>query len=73
MLSSRLSRTTLRRPQKPIDLQLKAEAITACDLCDPDGYVCGSNRVCDHIDHSETNARGMRLVRESLRKEASGE
>jgi hypothetical protein len=26
MLSSRLSRTTLRRPQKPIDLQLKAEA-----------------------------------------------
>lgn len=26
--------------------------ITACNLCDADGYRCGTATVCDHIDHA---------------------
>jgi hypothetical protein len=45
--------------------QLRAEAIHACDLCDPDGYRNGS--VCDHDpNRADTNARGMAAVRAAL-------
>ncbi|ORA38090.1 hypothetical protein [Mycobacterium aquaticum] len=47
---------------------LIAEAIHACDLCDPDGYVHGSTHiVCNHNPaQADTNARGMAAVRAAL-------
>lgn len=44
---------------------LKAEAIHACTLCDPDGYRPNST-VCDHNDHTATNTRGLQLARAAL-------
>ncbi|AOT25815.1 hypothetical protein SEA_TORTELLINI_70 [Mycobacterium phage Tortellini] len=45
----------------------RAMAIVNCELCDDDGYRDG--RVCDHVDHSETNARGIAMVRAALGKD----
>ncbi|MCX8559797.1 hypothetical protein OS122_02640 [Mycolicibacterium mucogenicum] len=38
--------------------------IANCGLCDPDGY--RGNQVCDHIDHTETNQRGLAQCRAVL-------
>lgn len=38
--------------------------IANCQLCDPAGY--RGNQVCDHIDHTETNQRGLAKCREVL-------
>lgn len=52
----------------PTDAEIRAEAIQACQLCDPDGY--HGNIVCDHIDHTETNRRGIAAVRNALNSRA---
>ena len=43
------------------------QAIADCPLCDPDGYTT-ANRICDHIDRTETAARGRALVQAELDK-----
>lgn len=49
--------------------ELKAIAIAACRLCDPDGY--RGVQVCDHNpSKSVTQSRGMELVRATLAKNA---
>ena len=47
----------------------RALAIAACDLCDDDGYT-PTLSVCDHVDRTETNARGIAAVRAALAKDA---
>lgn len=42
----------------------KESRIAECTLCGPDGY--RGNQVCDHIDHTETNTRGMAKCHEVL-------
>lgn len=44
--------------------KLRAAAITACPLCDQDGY--RRLTVCDHTDHTATNQRGIAAVRAAL-------
>lgn len=44
--------------------RLRQLAIEACTLCDEDGYRFGT--VCDHVDRTEINRRGMALVRKAL-------
>jgi hypothetical protein len=39
-------------------------AIAHCELCDEDGY--RGARVCDHVDRTETAARGHELVQAEL-------
>lgn len=47
--------------------ELKAVAISACRLCDADGYI--GVKVCDHNpSKSVTHSRGMELVRATLSK-----
>lgn len=38
--------------------------IANCRLCDDEGY--RGNQVCDHIDHTDTNQRGLAKCREVL-------
>lgn len=45
---------------------LTAAAIADCQLCDPDGY--RGTQVCDHIDRTDTNARGSAACRAELAK-----
>lgn len=47
---------------------VRARAIAACGLCDDDGYTA-THSVCDHVDRTDTNARGMAKVRAALAKE----
>lgn len=44
--------------------QIRAQAVVNCGLCDDEGY--HGAQVCDHVDRSETAARGAALVREAL-------
>ena len=44
--------------------QVDPAAIANCTLCDTDGY--RNLVVCDHIDHTETNQRGLAKCREVL-------
>ncbi|MBN7559811.1 Uncharacterised protein [Mycobacteroides abscessus subsp. massiliense] len=54
--------------------QLRAHAIAACDLCDPDGYLPGTSTVCNHNPtQAETNARGRQLVHAALRSRTQQE
>ncbi|KIU17899.1 hypothetical protein [Mycolicibacterium llatzerense] len=41
-----------------------ASRIANCPLCNNEGY--RGNQVCDHIDHTETNTRGMAKCHEVL-------
>lgn len=43
----------------------RARAIVECQLCDDDGYRNRSH-VCDHVDRTETAARGIAKAREVL-------
>ena len=52
--------------------ELRAAAIRACGLCDPDGYL-PTRVVCDHVDRVDTNARGMAACRAALAKPAEPE
>ncbi|UVT31617.1 RepA-like replication initiator [Mycobacterium phage Mask] len=45
---------------------LITQAIQACDMCDDDGYVLGTTRVCDHVDRTRTITRGMELLRTEM-------
>jgi hypothetical protein len=45
----------------------RRRAIQNCGLCDVEGYLADC-RVCDHVDHSEANARGRALVLAELEK-----
>jgi hypothetical protein len=61
--------------QARAEAALRAEAgaaraleIAGCHLCDSDGYT-PNRAVCDHVDHSETNRRGLELARAALTKE----
>lgn len=51
---------------EPDTTHLTRAAITACGLCDDDGY--RGHQVCDHIDRAETTAAGIAAVRAALRK-----
>ncbi len=42
-------------------------AIAECPLCNADGYT-PANRICDHIDRTQTTARGRTLVQAELDK-----
>ncbi|OHU29046.1 hypothetical protein [Mycobacteroides chelonae] len=47
--------------------ELRTQAISACDLCDPDGYRPGTSTVCNHNPaQADTNARGRQLVQAAL-------
>lgn len=48
---------------------VKARAIAACKLCDPDGY--RGTTVCDHQEHADTNAIGMAKVRAAMAAKGS--
>lgn len=50
----------------PSDAHLTASEIANCTLCDDDGY--RGLRVCDHIDRTETTARGMAAVRAAIER-----
>lgn len=43
------------------------QAITACGLCDDDGY--RGNHVCDHQDHAGAAKRGIAKVRAAMTKD----
>jgi hypothetical protein len=45
-----------------------AHAITNCTLCDDNGYQ--GPKVCDHTDRTDTNRRGLELVRAALTPKA---
>ena len=45
---------------------LTPQAITACGLCDDDGY--RGNHVCDHQDHAGAAKRGIAKVRAAMTK-----
>lgn len=47
--------------------QTRQDAIDACTLCGPDGYINGAT-VCDHIDRTQTAANGIAAVRAALAK-----
>ena len=47
------------------DATLRVQGIPGCGLCDSDGYM-PTGMVCDHVDRSETHARGRHLVREAM-------
>lgn len=54
--------------QPPDDLwaaQQRAQAITACTLCDDEGY--RGHRVCDHTDRTETHRKGIEACRQALK------
>lgn len=48
----------------PTDAELRATAISQCDLCDPDGY--RGTHVCDHQDHTATAKRGIAAIRAQM-------
>ena len=48
----------------PTDTELRHQAITECTICDDDGY--HGNIVCDHIDRTETAARGIDQIRRAM-------
>ena len=47
---------------------LETAAIVECDLCNDAGYRHSTNRICDHIDRTETASRGRALVQAELDK-----
>lgn len=51
------------------ETEARSQAITNCPLCDGDGYNA-AGRVCDHIDRTQTAARGRDLIRAALGGEA---
>lgn len=57
-----------RRHQRTVTTQAEqrrnAFRIANCTLCNDEGY--RGNQVCDHIDHTETNQRGLAKCREVL-------
>lgn len=56
--------------QRRAEAARRAQAIAACNLCDTDGYRCDAQghrlAVCDHVDRTETNQRGIQAVRAAL-------
>lgn len=46
------------------DPEARAYAIANCTLCNEDGY--RGNRVCDHIDRTQTAKAGIAKCREAL-------
>jgi hypothetical protein len=48
------------------DHQARAAAITACQLCDDDGY--RGTTVCDHIDHYAETTAGRAAVNAELER-----
>lgn len=48
------------------DAEVKLGAVANCQLCDDEGY--HANRVCDHIDRTQTAADGIAKVRAALTK-----
>ena len=53
-----------QRAQRIRTDQAAAHAITACALCDDDGYRGAS--VCDHTDRTHTTRNGLAAVRAAL-------
>lgn len=48
----------------PTQTEIRLAAIQACDICDEDGYRGAT--VCDHIDRTNTAARGINQVRQAM-------
>jgi len=57
----------LDRYGEPTPTYFSAGAVAHCDLCDDNGY--RGHLVCDHIDYAAAAKRGMKMIREALRKE----
>jgi hypothetical protein len=52
-------------PEDDRPITAAALEIRRCTLCDDDGYT-PNRRVCDHENHTDTNRRGIQLVRETM-------
>jgi hypothetical protein len=52
--------------QRQADADVAAMAVVNCGLCDDEGY--RGPVVCDHVDRTETSARGMAAVRAAIER-----
>lgn len=48
----------------PTPTELRIQAIQNCELCDDEGY--RGSAVCDHIDRTDTAARGIAQIRAQM-------
>ncbi|MEU9805049.1 hypothetical protein [Mycobacterium sp. NPDC050853] len=60
-----------REAEQQDALEAKLATIVVCELCDEDGYRGG--QVCDHVDRTQTAAKGAAMARAALAKAAGDE